>query len=138
MISASFSQSNAALSKPADMPVDECHALSVWRGRQNNGLPIVVSCWKLTQEELEEFQRTGRIWLIVAGVTMPPVSLTAQFPWSEGDDENTVPQAKHPSVDNLLNLCEQLQRGCSCGYDHRCSNCQRILDVQELVKQFRS
>ncbi len=57
--------------------------LSVYRGQQANGVPVVISCWKLTQEELAEFQRTGRVWLTVMGTTMPPVALSALSPWPE-------------------------------------------------------
>jgi hypothetical protein len=44
-------------------------------------MPVVISCWKVTQEELEEIQRTGRVWLMVYGVTMPPVVLCGVRPF---------------------------------------------------------
>lgn len=46
----------------------------------HDNLPTVVSCWKLTTEEVNELLRTGRIW--VYG-TMPPLALTTKHPWSE-------------------------------------------------------
>lgn len=81
MVSTSFDESTEALSRPADMTEEQCNPLSVWRGPHEDGTPLVISCWKLTQEELEEFNRTGRIWLIVCGHTMPPVALTAIKPF---------------------------------------------------------
>ena len=45
-----------------------------------SGIPVVVSCWKMTAEELAEINRTGRVWLVVWGVTQPPVSLCGEKP----------------------------------------------------------
>lgn len=81
MFPASFDESNDALSKPVGMTADECQALSVWRGPTENGLPVVVSCWKPTAAEIEEIQRTGRIWLMVWGHTMPPVAVCGETPF---------------------------------------------------------
>lgn len=71
MVPTSFSESNLVLSRPPDMTAEQCEPLSVFAdGKQ------VISCWKLTADELKEFQRTGRIWLVVFGETMPAVALT--------------------------------------------------------------
>ncbi len=80
MEACSFDESNGVLGKPDSMSDAECQALSVWRGTCK-GLPLVVSCWKLTTEEWEEIRKTGRIWLQVIGESMPPVALTTQHPW---------------------------------------------------------
>jgi hypothetical protein len=50
--------------------------LNVWAGRAVDGSPRIISCFKLTAEDLAEIQRTGRVWLIVHGGAMPPVALT--------------------------------------------------------------
>jgi hypothetical protein len=63
------------------MTLDECDALSVFRGNSSDGSPVVISCWKLKVEELAEINRTGRIWLWVHGPTMPPVSLEVANPF---------------------------------------------------------
>jgi len=88
MIPASFDESNDSLSKPNDMSHEQCEALSVWRGNmevgQGDQLPTVVSCWKLTKEELEEVNRTGRVWLFVVGYTMPPVIMSGHKPFKNG------------------------------------------------------
>jgi hypothetical protein len=84
MFPSSFDESNGYLGKPPDMTDEQCESLSVWRGNANvvdgGATPTVVSCWKLTKEELGEVNRTGRVWLWVVGVTMPPVILTAHKP----------------------------------------------------------
>lgn len=73
MIPASFEESNLILGKPSDM--EECDPLSVFSDGKH-----IVSCWKLTVDELIKFQKTNRIWLIISGPTMPPVILTAIKP----------------------------------------------------------
>jgi len=83
MIPCSFDESNVVLDKPDDMDRDQCEALSVWRGRSNDGTPLVISCWKLTRDELEILLATGRVWLTVLGQTRPPVSLSINKPFTE-------------------------------------------------------
>jgi len=81
LISASFDESTGYLDRPPSMTADECDPLAVARVQYSDGIPAVVSCWKLTAEEVGEFKRTGRIWLIVTGQSMPPVALTANKPF---------------------------------------------------------
>jgi hypothetical protein len=80
-VPASFEESNAVLGKPADMSADECEALSVLRVQYPDGKIAVVSCWKLTAEELAEINRTGRVWLTIMGVTMPPAFIGGTKPF---------------------------------------------------------
>jgi hypothetical protein len=80
MVPSGFEESNTVLSKPDDMLHDDCECLSVLRTKDASGVPVVVSCWKPTQEEIDEITRTGRVWLVVLGHTMPPVSLCGQKP----------------------------------------------------------
>ena len=77
-----FEESNCSLDKPGDMTHEQCSSLQVWRGHSDDKTPVVISCWKLTKEEVDELLKTGRIWVIIAGKTMPPLSLTAKHPWS--------------------------------------------------------
>ena len=83
MFATSFAESNAVLSRPPDMTEEECDPLSVWRGVDTNGNPLVVSCWKPTAEELEEIIRTKRVWLIITGQTMPPSLLYGHSPFPQ-------------------------------------------------------
>lgn len=86
MIATSFDESNEVLGRPPGMTGEQCDPLSVRRGfNEGDGLPLVVSCWKPTKEELEEINRTGRMWLVVCGVTMPPVVLMGHKPRMPGE-----------------------------------------------------
>lgn len=65
------------------MTDDECAPLSVLFARTGCDRPVVVSCWKISQEELDEIRRTKRIWLVVYGETMPPIAVAGTKPFSE-------------------------------------------------------
>lgn len=80
MIPTSFTESDAVLGRPQYMTDDECSCLSILRTTTTDGTPVVLSCWKLTAEELEEVNRTGRVWLTVVGQTMPPVMVDGVKP----------------------------------------------------------
>lgn len=81
MVPTSFAESNGTLDPPRGME-DCCDPLAVAYGKLNE-MPVVVSCWKLTKEELEEINRTGRVWLVVVGETQPPVALQVKKPMGD-------------------------------------------------------
>lgn len=81
MVPASFEESNCVLGRPAELNDDECTCLSVLMTETVSGTPVVISCHKLTTGELEEIQRTGRVWLTVIGQGMPPVVLNGIKPF---------------------------------------------------------
>lgn len=58
-----------------------CNDLPVFKGEQDNGDKILISCWKLSPEELEEVQRTGRVWLRIWGHVQPPVYVGGSHPF---------------------------------------------------------
>lgn len=76
----SFDESNEFLDAPPGMH-DCVGPLSVLRMKYPDGMPVVVSCFKVTAEELAEINKTGRIWLGVLGVTMPPAFLAGIKPF---------------------------------------------------------
>jgi hypothetical protein len=81
MIPTSFHESNGVIGPPAGVKEEDVGSLSIWRGEDRLGLPLLISCWKLTVEELEEIKRTGRVWLIASAVTIPPVALQVESPF---------------------------------------------------------
>jgi hypothetical protein len=80
---ASFDEANTVLDKPADMTHDQCESASVCRTQYDDGTPVVISCWRVTKEELEEIQRTGRVWLTIVGQTMPPAYVGGANPFGK-------------------------------------------------------
>lgn len=83
MIACSFDESNTVLGRPREECGSEVECLSVCRTETVDGTPVVISCWKLTAEELAEINRTGRVWLLVVGETMPPVALNGLRPFAD-------------------------------------------------------
>jgi len=81
MIPTNFEESNHVLGKPTAMTHEDCSCLSVFVGPSPTGIPLVISCWKLTAEELEEVSRTGRVWLGIVGQTMPPAWVLGTNPF---------------------------------------------------------
>lgn len=82
MVPTDFEGSNLVLGKPPEMLDEDCTPLNVRIG-QESGYPVIVSCWKLTQEEVDELIKTGRIYLTVYGQMMPPVSLSGKKPFDD-------------------------------------------------------
>lgn len=84
MIATSFDESNAVMDTPdgADpefiQPLSVCFSVSVdWQ------VPVTVTCWKLTKEELENIQKTGRVWITLLGHGMPPIYPSGLQPFDE-------------------------------------------------------
>ena len=71
-----FDEANLTMAPPDGMTEDQVQTIRVQRA-EVDGMPVVISCFKPTQDELDEIQRTGRVWLTVLGHAMPPVILGA-------------------------------------------------------------
>jgi len=81
-----FPESNFTFGKPIGWTDEQCSSLPVWKGEapiddKGNTAPTIVSCWLLSDEEKEEIQRTGVVWLYVTGNGTPPVSMGTQHPF---------------------------------------------------------
>lgn len=89
MLPVDFTGRNKIYTKPGGWTDEQCSDLPVWEGNapiddQGNTAPTIISCWKLSKEDLEEIQRTGVIYLSVSGTGMPPVSLFTENPFTNG------------------------------------------------------
>lgn len=83
MEACSFAQENCIFGPPRGVSSEDCETISAWRGPPDSDEKVVVTCWKVTKEELEEIQRTGRVYLIVQGSRMPPVCLLGHSPFTD-------------------------------------------------------
>lgn len=87
MLPTTFPESNFTFEKPKDMSDEECMSLPVWKGSSapdpdtGNQFPMIISCWKLSYEDLQEIQKTGCVWLSITGHGMPPVSVFTENPF---------------------------------------------------------
>lgn len=67
-----FECANVLMLAAENMSSDECCDLPVYRDEHH-----IISCWRLTDDELETITETGVIWISVLGQGMPPVCVAA-------------------------------------------------------------
>lgn len=80
MVPCAFDHENTVFNPPKGMEND-CESISAFVGKDITDQNVVITCWKLCKDEVEELIKTGRLWLIVSGQGMPPVALTGVSPW---------------------------------------------------------
>lgn len=78
MIPTKFKQCNCILGPPEGISEDLVSSMFVLKTEKQ-----VLSCWKITKEELEEVQKTGRIWLHIVAPEAPPVFLSGFSPFKK-------------------------------------------------------
>jgi len=89
MLPTDFPERNKIYKKPESMTDEECMELPVWQGQtfiddeKKKSVHIIISCWKLSYEDLQEIQRTGHIWLSIYSSGMPVVSLFTEHPFKK-------------------------------------------------------
>ena len=66
-----FEGANFVFKAPENMP--DCGDLEVFRDGE-----VIVSCWRLTDEEFQEILETGVVWLSVWGQGTPPVAVSGK------------------------------------------------------------
>lgn len=80
-----FAEANLTLTAPPGMGEDKCEPLRVCSTSapyaDGTVLPVVVSCWELSDEDLAALAKSRRLWLLVWGSSMPPVRLDVETPF---------------------------------------------------------
>lgn len=78
----SFIESNHVLvGTPEDRAAGTVIDLPIHRHQDLDGNQHVMSCWRLTPEELEEVKKTGKIWFQCWGTTHPPIYIGGKRPF---------------------------------------------------------
>lgn len=67
-----FEGANMVFTAPDTMKPRECSDLEVFK--QDN---LIVSCWRLSKEEIAKINETGVVWLSIIGASLPPVKVQA-------------------------------------------------------------
>ena len=84
MIATSFDESNSVMDTPEGVSPDEIIPLSVCFAFEKNwGTPVIISCWKLTDDELKEIVKNKRIWITIMGQGMQPIYPSGITPFKE-------------------------------------------------------
>jgi hypothetical protein len=86
MLPIDFPERNFVFGKPKEMTDEQCMSLPVWKGDTliddaGKVYPCIISCWKLSKEDLDEIHRTGKIWLSINAEGMPPFMLFTEDPF---------------------------------------------------------
>lgn len=103
-----FEGRNIVFIKPEGMTDEECGSLLAFTDGQQ-----VISCWKLSEEELEEVKKTGVIWLSVWG-QQPPVYLSSLSMLTSSDPDKYL-GFKTETSDGVEHDCEyEFSEGISC------------------------
>lgn len=77
-----FKQANFTFTAPKGME-ETCGSLNVFRGKDPEGLPCILSKWMVTDEDLERIKKQRYIWLNITGIGMPPVAVFTEWPFEE-------------------------------------------------------
>lgn len=72
-----FEEKNMILKAPG------CGELPAIQTKDN----CIVTCWKMSEAERKEFEKTGVIWLSVIGLKHPPVCMSVEKPFAMFTDE---------------------------------------------------
>lgn len=84
-----FPNRNFIYQKPPNMTDEECSPLPVFKGRDEMNYPVVISCWDLSEQDMEQLRKTGKIYLMMytAG-PICPVCVTPFPPFKKPVKEN--------------------------------------------------
>jgi hypothetical protein len=65
--------------------------LPVWVGKEGihdankekiGETQVIISCWQLSEAEIMEIRKTGKVWLHLYGLAHPPVTIEARNPFN--------------------------------------------------------
>ena len=115
MIPTSFNGENGVY-YPEPEYLEEIHVMPVLMTETVKGaVPCCVSCWKMTKEEVETFNREGKIWLVmaVANVTeIPYIRLEANRPFEIPKHLDQLPPVDDLEAlrHDMLIVCDMYQK----------------------------
>ena len=72
-----FPESNMLATKPESMTDEQCVAMNVLHGQFPDGSDVFISCWEMSDEELEQIKKTKKIWVWQYGDHIQPIALDA-------------------------------------------------------------
>jgi len=81
MLPIDFKEANFTFAKPEGWTDEQCSDLRVWKGNDTEGMPLIISAWKPSKEDLEALNNGQPLFLSVYGSGMPPVSIFTENPF---------------------------------------------------------
>lgn len=101
-----FPQQNFVFTKPEGWNEDECKDLPAFKGRDANGLPVIISKWALSTAEIAKINETGAVYLLIVGDTTPPASLHIDSPFIN-DEPTAETEERQITIAINLRMTEQ-------------------------------
>ncbi|MFZ1591974.1 MAG: hypothetical protein WAT27_07805 [Chitinophagales bacterium] len=86
-----FKEANMKFVAPADQP--QVGDLPAFVGNNQEGSPVIISKWELSEEEVQQIVANKSIYLVVSGQGMPPLSMHTETVFSPIELEEK-PQGK--------------------------------------------
>lgn len=91
-----FNEANTVLKSPPSMG-DKCLDLHVWKGKQQDGTPVIISKFKPSIQDLQELvNNDGCIYVYIIGEQMPPIQIQTQYPFYASDNPPDIYKDKEP------------------------------------------
>lgn len=87
MLPTDFPQANFTFSKPQGVKDEDCSDLRVFKGHDTEGVPVIISQWQPSKEDIEAINQGKPIYLQIMGYGMPPVSLYTENPFIPNEQE---------------------------------------------------
>jgi len=81
MLPKDFTEANFTFNKPSSMTDEECASLRVYRGNTSDGVPVIISKWQPSKEDIDAINNGEGIFVYITGTGMPPISLTTENPF---------------------------------------------------------
>jgi hypothetical protein len=82
MLPVRFPGSTTEFRRPTGMTEEQCGSLHALRTYDEEGFPIIVSCFKPSFRERLRLLFGGVVWLGVLGTNQPPVWLVTETPFN--------------------------------------------------------
>lgn len=83
MLPTNFPEANFTFTKPNGWTDEQCGDLRVFRGKDSEGVPCIISKWQPSKEDIEAINRGEGIYLSIVSTGMPPVSLFTENPFAD-------------------------------------------------------
>lgn len=71
-----FEGSNIKYTKPESWDDEDCGDLPAYKANDKKLGPFIMSCWELSDEELQDIIKSKRVWLNIHSSVMIPVSIS--------------------------------------------------------------
>lgn len=93
-----FEEQNFRIDPDKDTPEIERCPVPLWTGTDRDNKPNIVTCWSLSDDELETLQATRKLWMVVRHNKLRPTLLTVEMPIMQKDDHSIFDQMAEDEI----------------------------------------